>query len=74
MFDLVSKFAVILLSGAVVQCSEVSAGRGKVVDWRSIRSGEEISCEQDAFSVAYLFVSMVGIDAARNCLNERGDI
>lgn len=49
-----------LLAGRVLQACEVSAGNGKVIDWRDVRSGELLLDEADAFDTARLFVHLVG--------------
>lgn len=49
-----------LLRGATLQASEVTAGAGIVIDWRTIRSGEVVLQAECAFDLAYLFVALVG--------------
>ncbi len=49
-----------LARGEVLHRSDVTAGNGKVIDWRTVKSGEELMTDGDAFDVAYLFVSLVG--------------
>lgn len=56
--------AVAMLAGAVLQVSDVSAGNGKVIDWRTVRSGDTLQEGGDAFDTAQLFVALVGPDAA----------
>jgi hypothetical protein len=56
--------ALALLAGAVLQADDVSAGRGMVVDWRSIPSGETLQEGADAFDTAQLFVALVGEEVA----------
>ena len=56
--------AIALLSGAILRAADVTAGNGSVVDWRTIKSGEEIQAGADAFDTAHLFVTLVGpVDA-----------
>ena len=55
--------ALALLGGEVLQASKVSAGRGTVIDWRHVKSGE-IVCEGDAFDTAHAFVTLVGEKSA----------
>jgi len=62
--------AVALLAGAILQVCEVSAGNGRVVDWRTIRSGEILVEGADAFDVAYLFVGLIGEEAALALLGD----
>ena len=52
--------AAALLTGATLQAGEVSAGRGQLIDWRTIRAGEPYLTDADAFDVARLFVFFVG--------------
>jgi hypothetical protein len=58
-FDTVRACALALLSGTVLQADAVSAGRGSVVDWRTVRSGETLQTDGDAFDTAQLFVALV---------------
>ena len=53
-----------ILGGEVLQTSGISAGRGRVIDWRSVRSGEELLEGGDAFDQAALFVALAGEEAA----------
>lgn len=53
-----------VLAGRVVQASGVTVGSGFVIDWRTVKSGEEIQCGADAFDSAQLFVALVGAEAA----------
>jgi hypothetical protein len=63
-FPAVRACALAVLSGAVLQMSGVTAGRGKVIDWREVKSGETIQEDADAFDTAQLFVALVGPEAA----------
>lgn len=63
-YEAVRVCAIALLAGAILQAEGVSAGRGIVVDWRTIRSGETLVQGADAFDAAQLFVSLVGEDVA----------
>lgn len=60
--------ALILLTGAVLQTvtpdGAVTAGKGQIIDWRTVRSGETVRVDGDAFDTAQLFVAMVGVEAA----------
>ena len=53
-----------IFRGAVLQASGISAGRGTVIDWRSVKSGETIAEGADAFDAAQLFVALVGPEVA----------
>lgn len=58
----------ILLSGIVLQAHGVSAGNGRLIDWRDVPSGEELFVG-DAFDIAQTFVAIVGEAAAEGvCL------
>ena len=63
-YDAVRACALAMLGGAVLQTCDVSAGRGLVVDWRIVKSGEAMLSEADPFDVADLFVALVGPEAA----------
>lgn len=63
-FDAARACALAILGGRVLQTAGVSAGRGLVVDWRTVKSGEALLEDGDAFDVAYLFVALVGADVA----------
>jgi hypothetical protein len=63
-FDAVRACAIVLLDGAVLQAGGVSAGNGLVIDWREVKSGEQILDSADAFDMAYLLVALVGAEAA----------
>lgn len=64
-FDAVqTSAALLLLEGCVLHASNVTAGSGIVIDWRTVRSGELLQAEGDAFDTAALFVTLVGTDAA----------
>jgi len=67
-YNAIHACAVALLSGAVLQVGGISAGRGLVVDWRTVRSGETIQDGGDAFDTAQLFVSLVGAELALSVL------
>lgn len=56
--------AVALLAGAVLQADAVSAGNGLVIDWRTVKCGDVIQSDGDAFDTAQLFVALVGSEAA----------
>jgi hypothetical protein len=66
----VRSVAIAVLGGAVVQASGVSAGNGIVIDWRTVKSGEELQRDADAFDTAQLFVALVGAYGALAALGE----
>ena len=53
-----------IFRGAVLQASGISAGRGTVIDWRTVKSGETVAEEVDPFDAAQLFVALVGPEVA----------
>ena len=65
--DLIAALAEVLLPGEVIlHAGKVTAGRGRVVDWRTVPSGEELAEGLDAYDTALLLVSTVGsVEAAR---------
>ncbi len=63
-YDTVRVCALAILRGRVLQAGGVSAGRGSVIDWREVRSGETLQTGADAFDTAQLFVTLVGENAA----------
>jgi hypothetical protein len=63
-YEAVRACAVLLLTDAVLQIGGVSAGRGQVIDWRTVKSGETLQDGADAFDTAQLFVTLVGPAAA----------
>lgn len=64
LFDAVRACSIVLLGGVVLHAGDVTAGNGSVIDWRTVKSGEELCPGGDAFDTAYLFVSLVGPEAA----------
>lgn len=63
-FAAVSACAIAILAGAVLQASDVTAGKDKVIDWREVKSGEIVQEEPNAFDTARHFVMLVGTEAA----------
>ena len=59
-FEAVRACSIALLTGAVLHACDVTAGNGKVIDWREVRSGAELLADGDAFDAAILFVALVG--------------
>lgn len=77
-FTIVRIVAAALLSGAVITANvedgAVTASNGTIVDWRHVRSGEQIDTEQSsAADTAILFVAMVGDRAARKSVDQDAD-
>jgi hypothetical protein len=54
----------------VLQIEGVSAGRGIVIDWREVKSGETLQTDADAFDTAQLFVALVGVTVALAALDD----
>lgn len=73
-FEAVRACSIALLTGAVLHASDVTAGNGKVIDWREVRSGAELLADGDAFDVAHLFVTLVGEEAAHAAATRDMDI
>jgi hypothetical protein len=71
-FDAVRACAIALLGGVVLHASDVSAGNGKVIDWRTLSCGDALLESADAFDVARLFVSIVGSEAALRAVAAKG--
>lgn len=74
MVDVVQAVAVAMLGGVVVQAAGVSAGHGKVIDWREVKSGWTMLDGADAYDTAQLFVDLVGVNAALEALAKHGMI
>ena len=53
-----------LLRGAILAVNDVTAGRGQVVEWHAVKSGQTLLEGADAFDVATLFLKLVGTHAA----------
>jgi hypothetical protein len=63
-FETVRDLAVAFLTGRILTADHVTAGRGKVIDWRDTPSGDELLSGADAFDTAVLFVALVGVGPA----------
>lgn len=70
--NIVQAVAIAMLGGAVVQADGVSAGNGKVIDWREVKSGWTILDGADAYDTAQLFVNLVDVDASLEALAKHG--
>lgn len=64
LLEAVQACAVALLGGVVLHADDVTAGNGVVIDWREVKHGETLQNDGDAFDTAYLFVTVVGVEAA----------
>ena len=69
-FAAVRACAEVILDGAVLQADGVSAGNGRVVDWRTVKNGETLQDGCDAFDTAQLFVALVGCEAALSVMDD----
>lgn len=58
----------LLLTGEVLHGANVTVGNGSVIDWRTVKSGDEIAHDLDAFDSAALFVALVGPEVATKAL------
>lgn len=77
-FTAIRACALVLLTGAVLQAESpegaVTAGKGSIIDWRTVRCGETIQTESDPFDTAQLFVALVGPDAALLAANRDAEV
>lgn len=71
-FEAVRACAIALLGGRILQSDSVSAGRGMVIDWRTVRSGETVIDGADAFDMAHMFVTLVGPEVALATVADEG--
>lgn len=67
-FGAVADVAARLLTDTVLFGAGVTAGRGRVVDWRSVKCGENVVADADAYATAAAFVDAVGVEEARKAL------
>ncbi len=68
-YSAVRACAIVLFAGAVLHAADITAGNGIVVDWRTVKSGEELATQADPFDTAWLFVALVGPEAALAALD-----
>ncbi len=68
--DIVFAVAVELTKGAVLSANDITAGRGTLIDWRTVKSGENLLEDADAFDIAYLFVALAGWGAVAVALEK----
>lgn len=59
---IISACARAILAGAVIHAGNVTAGRGRLIDWRIEPCGVEILSGADAFDQAQLLVAIVGAE------------
>ncbi len=52
-----------LFLGNTLQICDVSVGRGFVIDWRTVRSGETLATGLDALDMADMLLALVGREA-----------
>lgn len=71
-YDLVFRCSVEIIRGRVLQAGGVTAGNGDVIDWRSVRCGERVARDADAYDQALLFVELAGWDVVVPMLGELG--
>ena len=72
-FGVFADVAARLLTDTVLFGAGVTAGRGRVVDWRSVKCGENVVADADAYDTAAAFVDAVGVEEARHAL-ERAQV
>jgi hypothetical protein len=69
-FPTVRACVLVLLAGVVLHGSDVTAGNGIIVDWRTVKCGEEIRRDADPFDTAQLFVALVGVEVAARAVED----
>lgn len=69
-YEAIRACALAILAGSILQVDGVSAGRGIVVDWRTIKSGETLVQDANAFDTAQLFVALVGVERALSVVGD----
>ena len=68
---LIFALAVAFTKGIVLTANDVTAGNGIVIDWRSVKSGDTVVSEGDAYDVAVTFVKLAGWGAAAMALDAK---
>ena len=69
-YQTIRAIALVLLTGAVLHARDplgsgvVTAGRGTIVDWRTVPSGVTVAERLDAYDTAAMLVSLVGGEQA----------
>jgi hypothetical protein len=59
-FDVIRHVAAELLLGRIIHCGDVTCGNGSLTDWRTVKSGNLLLKNADAFDCARLFTKLVG--------------
>ena len=68
-FQITSETAAVLLTGRVLSANGVTAGNGRVIDWRTVKNGETVLENGDAFDVATSFITTAGWFAVGQALD-----
>jgi len=68
--DAVFACSVALICGRVLQARDVTVGNGLLIDWRFVKSGQEIANDLEVYDAASLFVEMVGPSTAAAAAQE----
>jgi len=69
--DLIFALAIAFTKGVVLSANDVTAGNGKVIDWRTVKCGDTVIEAADAYDVAVCFVSLAGHGAAGYALDAK---
>lgn len=68
--DAIFACSVALFNGRTLQARDITVGNGLLIDWRFVKSGEEIANNLEIYDAACLFVELVGpstaVEAAQN--------
>lgn len=72
--NLIQAVCVALLGGEVLHASDLSAGKGSVIDWRTVKSGEILLEGADAYDTAVTFVSLAGWKAVAMALDGETEV
>lgn len=62
--------SIALFNGKVLQARDVTVGNGLLIDWRFVKSGQEIANNLEVYDAACLFVEMVGPSTATEAVQE----
>jgi hypothetical protein len=69
--DLIFALCVAFTKGIVLSANNVTAGNGSVVDWRTVKSGDHVLEDANAYDVAIVFVNLAGWGAVAAALDEK---
>lgn len=76
MYDLTSAVCVALIEGRVLhaksQEADATAGNGRVIDWRTVKSGVTVVEDVDVYDAAVAFIQTAGWAAVANALDADG--